>query len=66
MQVYLAQSVPSGGRAIQRTIVDESEIKAPQEVIETHTNTAVYYGLGSILLIIIAIVAVVIYWGQKR
>lgn len=65
-QVAMAQSIPPDGRTIQRTIIDEEELKTPVQKIERESNSATVFGVGAILLLIIALVASMVYWSKYK
>ncbi|HEX3095844.1 MAG TPA: hypothetical protein VHQ20_01855 [Patescibacteria group bacterium] len=50
-----AQSLPSSGPVIQRTIVDEADLPKAAPTASSQASTSVLYGLGGIILVVIAI-----------
>lgn len=69
MNVQLAQNLPVNSRPIQRTIVDEQDLNTTtgtsQTTAETQANHTVFYALGAIVLIIIAIVVAAMLLQKK-
>ena len=62
---YLAQSAPTEGKVIRRTIEVEGENNTPLEFAESQANSSVLYGIGAILLVVIAIGAIAMFWKNK-
>ena len=63
---YLAQNSPVPNAPLQRIIEDESEVQTigvPSS--EVQTNHSALYGLGAIVLIVIAVVAATMFWKGK-
>ena len=63
---YLAQNSPASSTPLQRIIEDESEVQTiGVPASNFQTNYSVLYGLGAILLVVIAIGAASMFWKGK-
>lgn len=62
-----AQNPPENGRAIQRTIIDEQDmVPIDPNPAQTQASYTVFYALGAVVLIIIAIGLSMAVWGQQK
>ena len=68
MNILLAQSLPSDGHVIQRTIeeVDGKQplTTQPASTLSSQAANSVFFGLAGVLLIIVAIGAVTLLWTK--
>lgn len=73
MNTYLAQNLPKGTAPIQRTIEEVNSDGIPimevstQSQATTKASKEVFFGLGAILLVLIAVGGAALYWksGSK-
>ncbi len=65
MKSYIAQSAPAEGKVIRRTIEVEQEPTTPGQVADSQATSSVFFGLGAIILLVIACGAIAMYWKNK-
>ncbi len=65
MMNLLAQSAPSDGKLIQRTIVVEGEEPiTPEAATAKQVGGSIAYGMAAILLLLVAVAGIVIFWSK--
>lgn len=63
----LAQSLPEDGKVIQRTIVDEQDLKVQNSSpAQTQANSTVLYGLAAVVLLLIVVIAIGLLWSKQQ